>query len=151
MLVSSFQGSQLATQNNFIFIVGSYQPGHAYHTTHEDRFDLAGARAAWGIEGLWGSRHVKAREHILQELFPDVGQTYVDWDLTYGNALEAFMSTHQEAAPDERPALWRTNGAWEDTSTRETPSMGMIHMAKYGPLPPSGTSWTSPSTRPFPS
>ncbi len=34
---------------------GSYQPGRAYHTTHEDRFGLAGARAAWGIEGLWGS------------------------------------------------------------------------------------------------
>ena len=34
---------------------GSYQPGRAYHTTHEDRFSLAGARAAWGIEGLWGS------------------------------------------------------------------------------------------------
>ena len=57
---------------------GSYQPGRAYHTTHEDRFDLAEARAAWGIEGLWGSRQDKAREIILQELFPNVGQTYVD-------------------------------------------------------------------------
>ena len=60
---------------------GSYQPGRAYHTTHEDKFDLAGARAAWGIEGLWGSHQDQAREIILQELFPDVGQTYVDWDL----------------------------------------------------------------------
>ena len=96
---------------------GSYQPGWAYHTTHEDRIDLAGARAAWGIEGLWGSRQVKAREHILQE-------------------IEAFMFKRQEIEPDERPSLSRTNGAWEVTSDRETPSMGMIHMAHYGPLPP---------------
>ena len=144
-------GGHLAIQNNFILMVGSgadpclstaalqdgsYQPGRAYHTTHEDRFDLAGARAAWGIEGLWGSRQDQAREIILQELFSDVGQTNVDWDLTSGNASEAFMFKRQEVEPDERPALWRTNGAWEVTSDRETPSMGMIHMARYGPLPP---------------
>jgi len=44
---------------------GSYQPGRAYHTTHEDRFGLAGARAAWGIEGLWGSHQDQARETLL--------------------------------------------------------------------------------------
>ena len=40
-----------------------------------------------------------------------MGEPYVDWDLTYGNALQ-------------------------DTLTREPPSMGMIHMAHHGPLPP---------------
>ena len=57
---------------------GSYQPGRAYHTTHEDRYDMAGARAAWGIEGLWGSHQDQSREALLQKLFPDVGQAYVD-------------------------------------------------------------------------
>jgi hypothetical protein len=27
---------------------GSYQPGNAYHSTHEDRRDFAAARALWG-------------------------------------------------------------------------------------------------------
>ena len=80
-----------------------------------------------------------------------MGQTYVDWDLTSGNAFEAFMFKRQEVEPDERPALWRTNGAWEVTSDKETPSMGMIHMAIMTLFPPSGTSWTSPPTSPFPS
>ena len=97
---------------------------------------MAGARAAWGIEGLWGSHQDQARETLLQELFPDVGQAYVDWDLTSGNAFEAFMLKRQEIERDERPSLWRTNGTWEVTSDRETPSMGMIHMAHYGSLPP---------------
>ena len=119
---------------------GSYQPGRAYHTTHEDRYDMAGARAAWGIEGLWGSHQDRARETLLQELFPDVGQNYVDWDFTSGNSFEAFMLKRQEMERDERPSLWRTNGSWEVTSDRETPSMGMIHMAHYGSLPPSGNS-----------
>ena len=75
-------------------------------------------------------RQDKARENILEELFPDVAESYVNWDLTYGNALEAFMSKRQEVAPAERPALWRVNGPWEDTSNRETPSMGMIHIVR---------------------
>ena len=63
---------------------------------------MAGARAAWGIEGLWGSHQDQARETLLQELFPDVGQAYVDWDLTSGNAFEAFIFKRQEMEPDER-------------------------------------------------
>ena len=51
---------------------GSYQLGRAYHTTHEDRYDLAGAPA----------RQDKARKNILQELFPDLGESYVDCDFT---------------------------------------------------------------------
>ena len=65
-----------------------------------------------------------------------MGQSYVDWDLTSGNAFEAFMLKRQEIEPDERPSLWRNNGSWEVTSDRETPSLGMIHMAHYGDLSP---------------
>ena len=79
-----------------------------------------------------------------------MGQTYVDWDLTSGNAFEAFMFKRQEVEPDERPALWRTNGAWEVTSGRETPSMGMIHMAHYGPLPPIWDLLDKPSNESLP-
>ena len=45
------------------------------------------------------------------------------------------MTQRQDAMPDERTALWRMDGAWEDTSARETPSLGMIHMAHYDTLP----------------
>ena len=38
--------------------------------------------------------------------------------------------------PDERSALWRLEGGWEETTASETPSLAMIHMAHYGPLPP---------------
>ena len=111
---------------------------------------MAGARAAWGIEGLWGSNQDQARETLLQELFPDVGQTYVDWDLTSGNAFEAFMFKRQEMLPNERPSLWRTNGSWEVTSDRETPSLGMIHMAHYGSLPPIWEFLDKPSNESLP-
>ena len=30
---------------------GSYQPGFAYHSTHDDRHDFRAVRALWGIEG----------------------------------------------------------------------------------------------------
>ena len=52
---------------------GSYQPGLAYHSTHEDRRDFQAARALWGIEGRWSLQQLAAREEILQELFPDLG------------------------------------------------------------------------------
>ena len=59
----------------------SYQPGRAYHSTHEDRRDFAAARAAWGIEGRWGALQPGARHEILSDLFPDLGESsYKDWD-----------------------------------------------------------------------
>jgi hypothetical protein len=92
-----------------------------------------------GVSKVSGARDkTRLGKSSLQELFPDVGQTYVDWDLTYGNA------------PDERPSLWRTNGAWEVTSDRETPSMGMIHMAHCGPLPPIWDLLDKPSNESLP-
>ena len=38
-------------------------------------------------------------------------RTCVDWDLTSGNAFEAFMFKRQEMLPDERPSLLSTNGS----------------------------------------
>ena len=111
---------------------GSYQPRRAYHTTHEDWFDLAGARAAWGIEGLWGSRQDKARENILQELFPDLGEPYVDWDPTYGSALEVFMSKRQEAASDERPVHYPQGSLWPSSPNLGPPGQAL----QQDPPPP---------------
>jgi hypothetical protein len=48
---------------------GSYQPGRAYHSTHEDRYDFAAARAAWDIERQCGMHQVKALEAIDKALF----------------------------------------------------------------------------------
>ena len=108
---------------------GSYQPSRAYHTTHVDRYDLAGARG----------------------LFPDLAESYVDWDFVSGSSFEAFMTQRQDAMPDERPALWCIDGAWQDRTTRETPSLAMIHMTHYGPLPPIWKPWTNAPTRSPPS
>ena len=60
---------------------GWYQPGRAYDSTHEDRRDFRAARALWGIGGRWSLQQLAAREDILQELFPDLGESsYDNWD-----------------------------------------------------------------------
>jgi hypothetical protein len=71
---------------------GSYQPGRAYHITHGDRLDFAAARAAWGIEGRWGTLQLEARQGTLPDLFPDLGESaYDNWDLQQGDVLQSFM------------------------------------------------------------
>ena len=57
---------------------GTFQPGGAYHTTHEAWLDHAGARAAWNITGLLGVSLLNSREKQLAELFPDLNQEYND-------------------------------------------------------------------------
>ena len=68
---------------------GSYQPGRAYHTTHVDRLNFAAARAAWGIEGRWGSLQLEARHGTLSDLFPDLdASVYENRDLQQGDVLQ---------------------------------------------------------------
>ena len=72
---------------------GSYQPGRAYHTTHEDRFNFAAARAAWGIEGRWGALQLASRQETLSDLFLDLGESvYENRDFQQGDVLLAFMN-----------------------------------------------------------
>ena len=81
---------------------GSYQPGLAYHSTHEDRRDFRAARALWGIEGRWSLQQLAAREEILHELFPDLGESsYENWDYQQQDTLQAFMNQRMLAAPSE--------------------------------------------------
>ena len=80
---------------------GSYQPGRAYHATHEDRRDFADARAAWGIEGRWGTLQDGARREILSDLFPNLGESsYENWDYQQGDVLLAFMNQRMIALRD---------------------------------------------------
>jgi hypothetical protein len=81
---------------------GSYQPGRAYHTTHEDRLNFAAARAAWGIEGRWGALQLAVRQETLSDLFPNLGQSvYENWDFQHGDVLLAFINQRMLSAPDE--------------------------------------------------
>jgi hypothetical protein len=61
---------QVAPQRKII----AYQPGRAYHSTHEDRRDFAAARALWGIERRLGTHQSGARQEILADLFFDLGE-----------------------------------------------------------------------------
>ena len=90
---------------------GSYQPGRAYHSTHDDRRDFRAARALWGIEGRWSLQQLAAREAIHQELFPDLGESsYENWDYQQHDALQAFMDQRQLAAPSEPRHIWKLDG-----------------------------------------
>ena len=116
---------------------GSYQPGRAYHSTHDDRRNFRAARALWGIEGRWGLQQLIAREEILQELFPDLGESsYENWDYQQQDALQAFMDQRQLAAPTEPRHIWKLDGPLEDAPVDEIPTSTLLHMAHAGPLPP---------------
>jgi len=78
---SSFSASravQIPALSKVALQDGTYQPGGAYHTTHEAWLDHAGARAAWNITGLLGVSLLNSREKQLAELFPDLNQEYND-------------------------------------------------------------------------
>ena len=58
-----------------------YQPGCAYHSTHEDR-----------DRERWDTHQPEARQEILSDLFPDLGKSSSeDWDYQQSNVLLAFM------------------------------------------------------------
>ena len=65
---------------------GTYQPGGAYHTTHEN------------ITGLWG-------------VSPDLNQEYDDWHLTSIDSLQAFREQREDADPDADLKIWQLDGA----------------------------------------
>ena len=116
---------------------GSYQPGRAYHSTHDDRRDFRAARALWGIEGRWSLQQLAAREAIHQELFPDLGESsYENWDYQQHDALQAFMDQRQLAAPSEPRHIWKLDGPLEDAPVDETPTSVLLHMARADRLPP---------------
>ena len=114
-----------------------YQPGRAYHSTHADRRDFRAARALLGIEGRWSLQQLAAREGILQELFPDLGESlYDNWDYQQQDALQAFMNQRMLAAPSEPRHIWKLDDPLEDAPADETPTSAWLHMAHAGPLPP---------------
>ena len=77
-----------------------------------------------------------AREEILRELFPDLGESsYDNWDYQQHDALLAFMNQHMLAAPSEPRHIWKLDGFLEDAPADETLSMAWLHMAHAGPLP----------------
>jgi hypothetical protein len=61
----------------------SYQPGRAYHSTHEDRRDSA----ATSHEERWDTNQPGARQEILVDLFPDLE----DWDFLNGCSPDAVV------------------------------------------------------------
>jgi hypothetical protein len=71
---------------------GTYQPGGAYHTTHEARLDHAMARGAWNIQGLWGTSLLNSRDKLLEELIPDLSEEYKNWHLTSSGTTRTQMS-----------------------------------------------------------
>ena len=108
-----------------------------HHSTHDDRRDFRAARALWGIEGRWSLQQLSAREEILQELFPDLGESsYENWDYQQNDALQAFMDQRQLAAPTEPRHIWKLDGPLEDAPVDEIPTSALLHMAHAGPLPP---------------
>jgi hypothetical protein len=118
---------------------GTYQPGGAYHTTHEARLDHAGARAAWNITGLWGASLLNSREKLLAELFPDLNQEYDDWHLTSTDPLQAFREQREDADPDADLKIWQLDGALLSTPAMEanqSNSRSLRSMAHAGRLPP---------------
>jgi hypothetical protein len=118
---------------------GTYQPGGAYHTTHEARLDHAGARAAWNITGLWGVSLLNSREKLLAELFPDLNQEYNDWHLTSNDPLQAFREQREDADPDADLKIWQLDGALLSTPAMEanqSNSRPLRSMAYAGRLPP---------------
>jgi hypothetical protein len=100
---------------------GIYQPGGAYHTTHEARLDHAGARAAWNITGLWGVSLLNSREKLLAELFPDLNQEYNDWHLTSNDPLQAFREQREDADPDADLKIWQLDDDALDPSDASQP------------------------------
>ena len=116
---------------------GSYQPGRAYYTTHEDRLNFAAARAAWGIEGRWSALQLAARQETLSDLFPDLGESvYENWDFQQGDILQSFIKQRMLAAQDETRHIWKLDGPLEDVPSDEVPSMAWQHMAHTDPRPP---------------
>ena len=109
--------------------VTTHRCHRAYHSTHEDRREFAAARAAWGIEGRWDTLQHRARQEILSDLFPDLGEsTYENWDFKQGDVLMAFLNQRILAAPDETRHIWKLDGPND-----ETPSMAWLYMAHVGP------------------
>jgi hypothetical protein len=98
---------------------GTYQPGGAYHTTHEARLDHAGARAAWNITGLWGVSLLNSREKLLAELFLDLNQEYNDWHLTSNDPLESPETLAQIQTERIRLAEWERDQLQEQLQLAE--------------------------------
>jgi len=138
---SSFKGlvtkPRSSSSSRVVIPCLSYQPGRAYHSTHEDRRDFAAARSVWGIEGRWGTQQHGARHAILSDLFPDPGEsTYEDWDFKQADVLMAFLNQRMLAAPDETRHIWKLDGPLETNPNDETPSMAWLHMTPSDLGPP---------------
>ena len=80
------------------------------------------------MEGRWSLQQLAARQEILHDLFPDLGESsYENWDYQQHEALLAFMKQRMIAAPTEPRHIWKLDGPLEDNPADET---------HVGPLPP---------------
>ena len=85
----------------------------------------------------WSLQQLAAREEILQELSPDLGESsYDNWDYQQHDALLTFMNQRMLAAPSEPRHIWKLDGPLEDGPADETPTAAWLNMAHAGPLPP---------------
>ena len=105
-----------------------YQPGRAYHSTHEHRRE--------GIEGRCGISQPGHRHEILSDLFPDLGEpSYEDWDYQQSDVLLALIKQRM-LRPEETRHICKLDGPLETAPYDETPSMALLHMVHVSVLPP---------------
>ena len=113
--------------------------------TLENRLRFSQARAAWGVPLL------SSREHVLEDLFPDLPAKFDDWDKTSNDVVLAFKDQRQDAAPVEPRTIWQLDGTLTATPGMDVDrvlSFTRISMVHADQLPPLGLSSTTRPTRP---